>query len=61
MLSVFIKSLVWSVLPPVFRYRAHPTELMVQLHKASLVEPNCHSKKVLDFLDLTISRDLIRE
>ena len=46
---------------PVFRYRAHPTEIMVQLHKALLVEPNCHSQKVLDLLDLIFSKDLIRE
>ncbi|KAF9645650.1 hypothetical protein BDM02DRAFT_3189546 [Thelephora ganbajun] len=33
---------------------------MVQLHKASLVEPSSHSQKMLDLLDLKVSKDLIR-
>ena len=55
-LSVFIRSPVWSVLSLVFQY-----PVMVQLHKASLVEPSCHSRKMFDLLDLTVSKDLIRE
>ena len=34
---------------------------MVQLHKASLVEPRYHSQEILDLLELTVSKDLIRE
>ena len=34
---------------------------MAQLHKASLVEPSYHSQKILDLLDLAVSKDLIRK
>ena len=60
-LSVFIKSPTWSVLSLVFRHPTHSTETMVQLHKASLVEPSSHPQKMLDLLDLTVSKDLVRE
>lgn len=43
------------------RLPVHGSEIMVQLHKASLVEPSFHSQKMLDLLNLTISKDLIRE
>lgn len=59
--SVFIKSPTWSVLSLVFRYPAHPTETMVRLHKASLVEPSSHPQKMLDLLDLMVSKDLVRK
>lgn len=60
-LSAFTKLTMWSVLSLVLRYLAHPTEPMVQLHKASLVEPGCHSQKMFDLLELTVSKDLICE
>jgi len=59
--SVFIKSPIQSVLPLVSRYPAHPTGIMVQLHKASLVDPSSHSQKMLDLLELTVSKELVRE
>lgn len=61
LLSVFIKSPTWSVPSLIFRYPVHPAEIMVRLHKASLIESGCHSQKMLDLLDLTVSKDLIRE
>jgi len=60
-LSVFIKSPTQSVLSLVFRYPAHPTEIMVQLHKASLVDPGSHSQKMFDLLELTVSKELVRK
>ena len=59
--SMFIKSPTQSVLPLVFRYPVHPTEIMVQLHKASLIDPGSHSQKMLDLLELTVSKELVRK
>ena len=60
-LSVFIKSPTQSVLPLVSRYPAHRTEIMVQLHKASLVDPGSHSQKMFDLLELTVGNELVRK
>lgn len=60
-LAVFIKSPTQSVLSLVSRNPAHSTETMVQLHKASLVDPSSHSQKMFDLLDLTVSKELVRK
>jgi len=57
-LSVFIKSPTQSVLPLVSRCQ---TEIMVQLHKASLIDPGSHSQKMFDLLELAVSMELVRK
>lgn len=46
---------------PRFPTPTHPTEIMVRLYNALPVESGRHSQKVLDLLDLAVSKDLIRE